>query len=288
MPQPFMIALGIALVAGIGAVIGLGILSLTIGGVDFLFGRPRINFLKTKNGFNGFAFSFHWNAAKEPARMDVVKVRLYNPFGNPTMLEVLEQFDPQDKPFGQDIDLGSTFSQLRSAIGNDGCTVEVEVSSSKDGYAYSFQMKGDKFLAKLDEATESLEQYAERTREKAPRKTVKYGVIHRDTIADTVPGKGPTLKIAANPAFAGEFAAGAAAGAAGGAAAEAVPNFAMAKVWIEPGCIVCNACEDISPKVFEVLADTCIVREGAPLDDGLNIEEAADACPVEVIKFEKA
>ena len=74
----------------------------------------------------------------------------------------------------------------------------------------------------------------------------------------------------------------------GCAAVESVPNFAVSKVWIEPGCIVCNACEDIFPEVFEVLADTCIIRPGAPLDDGLKVEEAAEACPVEVIKFTKA
>ncbi|MGE0207338.1 MAG: ferredoxin [Candidatus Babeliales bacterium] len=57
---------------------------------------------------------------------------------------------------------------------------------------------------------------------------------------------------------------------------------------MEPGCIVCNACEDIYKEVFEVKADTCIIRPNAPLDDGLRIQEAAEACPVEVIKFTKA
>ncbi|MCB9091049.1 MAG: ferredoxin [Halobacteriovoraceae bacterium] len=78
---------------------------------------------------------------------------------------------------------------------------------------------------------------------------------------------------------------GAAGAAAGGAPAE---NFAVSKVWIAPGCIVCNACEDIYPEVFDVQADTCIIRPNAPLDNGLKIQEAAEACPVEVIKFDKA
>lgn len=90
------------------------------------------------------------------------------------------------------------------------------------------------------------------------------------------------MKIASNPAFAGEFAAGGA-----GAGAPAVENFSVSKVWIEPGCIVCDACEDIYPEVFEVTADTCIIRAEAPLNDGLKIQEAAEACPVEVIKFNK-
>ena len=86
--------------------------------------------------------------------------------------------------------------------------------------------------------------------------------------------------------FAGEFAGAAAGG--GGAAAPAVENFSIAKVWIEPGCIVCDACEGIFPEVFEVTDSTCLIRPGAPLNDGLRVQEAAEACPVEVIKFTKA
>jgi ferredoxin len=64
-------------------------------------------------------------------------------------------------------------------------------------------------------------------------------------------------------------------------------DFAVTKVWIEPGCIVCDACEAEAPLVFHVLADTCIVREGAPLDDAAAIKAAADGCPVDVIKYTK-
>ena len=88
--------------------------------------------------------------------------------------------------------------------------------------------------------------------------------------------------MASNPEFAGDFSAAAADSSGGGA-----ENFSVSKVWIEPGCIVCDACEGIYPEVFEVTDDTCIIRPGAPLDNGLLIEEAADACPVEVIKFAK-
>ena len=91
--------------------------------------------------------------------------------------------------------------------------------------------------------------------------------------------------MATNPMFAGEFAGAAVAG---GAAAPAVENFTVSKVWIEPGCIVCDACEAIFPEVFEVTDSTCIIRPGAPLNDGLKIQESAEACPVEVIKFTKA
>ncbi len=65
----------------------------------------------------------------------------------------------------------------------------------------------------------------------------------------------------------------------------------VTKVWIEPGCIVCDACENECPEVFEVLDETCIVRPEAlkpaflmPLSPTVRL--AAEACPVEVIKFE--
>ncbi len=82
---------------------------------------------------------------------------------------------------------------------------------------------------------------------------------------------------------------------------------AVTRVWIEEGCIVCNACETTCPEVFNVTEDSCHIRAevradhvqdtnlpakspltgeiGAELAD--QIEEAAEGCPVEVIKFEK-
>lgn len=65
----------------------------------------------------------------------------------------------------------------------------------------------------------------------------------------------------------------------------------VTRVWIEPGCIVCDACETTCPEVFEVLDDTCIIRPAAlsaeftrPLTD--SIKDAAAECPVDVIKYE--
>jgi ferredoxin len=83
---------------------------------------------------------------------------------------------------------------------------------------------------------------------------------------------------------------------------------AIAKVWIEDGCIVCNACETTCPEVFHVTEDTCHIRaevrtdgtqdsnlasktaltDAVSQDLASQIEEAAEGCPVEVIKFEKA
>lgn len=65
----------------------------------------------------------------------------------------------------------------------------------------------------------------------------------------------------------------------------------VTKVWIEPGCIVCDACETTCPEVFEVTDDTCIIRPPAlsadftkPLTD--SIKDAAAECPVDVIKYD--
>ena len=79
----------------------------------------------------------------------------------------------------------------------------------------------------------------------------------------------------------------------------------VAKVWIDEDCITCDACQDICPEVFEVTDETsqilAAVRTdgvfdrnvgGSPLVGTLGAElgdiiiEAAEACPVEVIKFE--
>lgn len=73
----------------------------------------------------------------------------------------------------------------------------------------------------------------------------------------------------------------------GPAAPRAEVNFNVTKVWIEPGCIVCDACENEAPAVFWVTGDTCIVRENAPLDDAAAIKAAAEGCPVDVIKYTK-
>lgn len=82
---------------------------------------------------------------------------------------------------------------------------------------------------------------------------------------------------------------------------------AITAVWIEEGCIVCNACETACPEVFRVTEDSCVIlaesradgnedenRSGhSPLAAGLAedltdaIEEAAEGCPVEVIKYDE-
>src|SRR3954466_14262549 len=65
----------------------------------------------------------------------------------------------------------------------------------------------------------------------------------------------------------------------------------VTKVWIAPGCIVCDACENDCPEVFDVQEDTCLIRPPAQSADFLrpltpSIQIAAEGCPVEVIKFD--
>ncbi len=62
---------------------------------------------------------------------------------------------------------------------------------------------------------------------------------------------------------------------------------AIKKVVIEEGCTSCALCEDICPEVFE-MPDEAQVKEGVNFDDfEEGIIEAAESCPVEIIKYEK-
>lgn len=65
----------------------------------------------------------------------------------------------------------------------------------------------------------------------------------------------------------------------------------VVKVWIAPGCIVCDACETDCPEVFDVQEETCVIRPEAQKPDFTkpltpSIITAAEGCPVDVIKYE--
>src|SRR5690348_11837767 len=65
----------------------------------------------------------------------------------------------------------------------------------------------------------------------------------------------------------------------------------IVKVWIAPGCIVCDACEADCPEVFDVQEETCVIRPEAMKADFTkpltpSIITASEGCPVDVIKFE--
>ncbi len=60
---------------------------------------------------------------------------------------------------------------------------------------------------------------------------------------------------------------------------------ALTKVWIEEGCTSCGVCEDLCPEVFKV-EDTATVKKGADVAANEEcVKEAAESCPVEVIKY---
>lgn len=59
-------------------------------------------------------------------------------------------------------------------------------------------------------------------------------------------------------------------------------------VRIVPGCISCGSCEAICPKVFEVTDIAHVKPYGSVNDEDIElIKEAADMCPVSVIKVDE-
>ena len=63
---------------------------------------------------------------------------------------------------------------------------------------------------------------------------------------------------------------------------------AITRVWIEDGCILCGSSESNCPEVFKINDESATVIEG--VDYSLleeKIKEAAESCPVEVIKYEE-
>jgi len=57
------------------------------------------------------------------------------------------------------------------------------------------------------------------------------------------------------------------------------------KVEILPGCVSCGACQNTCPKVFKVNGISKVI-DGVDLDKNEKcIREAADICPVQVIKI---
>lgn len=61
----------------------------------------------------------------------------------------------------------------------------------------------------------------------------------------------------------------------------------MKQVFIEDSCIGCGSCVEICPEVFELNGEVAVVKKGANLSLDKKIIEAAEACPVEAIVYEK-
>ncbi|MBN2745161.1 MAG: ferredoxin [Bacteroidales bacterium] len=61
---------------------------------------------------------------------------------------------------------------------------------------------------------------------------------------------------------------------------------AITKVWVEDGCTSCGLCEGTAPDIFEI-DDVSEVIDGADFSAHEDeIRQAAEECPVEVIKYE--
>ena len=61
----------------------------------------------------------------------------------------------------------------------------------------------------------------------------------------------------------------------------------MKSVTVDENCVGCGSCVEICPEVFELEGDVAIVKKGADLSLDTKIAEAAEACPVEAIHYDK-
>ena len=123
------IAMVLAILAGLGLLIGIGALSLFSGALNFLFVKPKIGIIKSTLGDDGFAFTFKWDQDAEPVMFDKVRVHLFNPFGSPTEVDVVREFDGSSDDFVRDVDMGDQLRKVFSATSLDKATVEVEVTA---------------------------------------------------------------------------------------------------------------------------------------------------------------
>ena len=60
---------------------------------------------------------------------------------------------------------------------------------------------------------------------------------------------------------------------------------AIKKVWVEEDCTACGLCEEICPEVFKLEEIATIIKGVNYSDYEDKIKEAAESCPVEVIKY---
>ncbi len=59
----------------------------------------------------------------------------------------------------------------------------------------------------------------------------------------------------------------------------------ISKIWIEEGCSSCGVCEDISPEVFKLKDVATVIETADYAAHEKKIMEAAESCPVEVIRY---
>ena len=59
----------------------------------------------------------------------------------------------------------------------------------------------------------------------------------------------------------------------------------ITKVWIDENCTSCGLCSDICPEVFVMKDLATVVQDIQYSDYEEKIKEAAESCPVEVIRY---
>jgi len=117
------LALAVSSILVLGLLFTLAFTSLTVGALEWLFGRPRLTFLRSTLGENGLAFRFSWNSAKEEAKINLIRIRLFNPFGVPSQLEVSKEFEAHDSTFVMDLDLGMGLRKILESCNTQNATL---------------------------------------------------------------------------------------------------------------------------------------------------------------------
>jgi len=62
-------------------------------------------------------------------------------------------------------------------------------------------------------------------------------------------------------------------------------TMSIKKVWIDEGCTACALCAELCPDVFAMEDEATVIEGITYADHEQNIKEAADCCPVGVIKY---
>jgi ferredoxin len=60
---------------------------------------------------------------------------------------------------------------------------------------------------------------------------------------------------------------------------------AITKIWITEGCTGCGLCGDTCPEVFKVDSEASVIAGVNYSGYESKIRDAAESCPVEVIKY---
>ena len=221
------LAMGIALLMTVGLLLGVVVLNLLCGTFSFLFSRPRIQILKSDKGESGFAFSFSCGTVSSDDRFDQVRIRLYNPFGNPDQVDVFAKFPFGQGSFARDVEIGPGYRQLLDAKNASKATIQIEISQKRGNVVFDRLMPVKKFFREQERAELTVKQFEGQN----PARVKKYyHTPKRDFIAPPIPQKNKALKLSTNPEFAADFAGGAEADATGGK-----ENFSVSKVWDRPG-----------------------------------------------------